>query len=91
MRQYATAPLLSDIEWLDASWTVQKCLQQAERAPDVWMKDHMRSLADKWLAMASSLALEEERIGQGRSYTGRSVVEPPDPSELSSFSLHGRA
>jgi hypothetical protein len=41
----------------------QKCLQQAERAPDVWMKDHMRSLADKWLAMASSLALEEERIG----------------------------
>ena len=38
----------------------QKCLQQAERAPDVWMKDHMRKLADKWLQMAASLAREEE-------------------------------
>jgi len=40
----------------------QKCLQQAERAPDVWMKDHMRLLADKWLEMAASIAREEERI-----------------------------
>jgi hypothetical protein len=38
-----------------------KCLQQAERAPDVWMKDHMRLLADKWLEMAASLTHEEER------------------------------
>jgi hypothetical protein len=38
----------------------QKCLQQAERAPDVWMKDHMRLLADKWLQMAASLTREEE-------------------------------
>jgi hypothetical protein len=41
----------------------QKCLQQAERAPDVWMKDHMRKLADKWLQMAASLNREEERAG----------------------------
>jgi hypothetical protein len=37
----------------------RKCLQQAERAPDVWMKDHMRLLADKWLEMAASLTHEE--------------------------------
>ena len=37
-----------------------KCLQQAERAPDVWMKDHMRLLADKWLEMAASLTYEED-------------------------------
>jgi hypothetical protein len=37
-----------------------KCLQQAERAPDVWMKDHMRLLADKWLEMAASLTHEED-------------------------------
>jgi hypothetical protein len=38
----------------------QKCLQQAECAPDVWMKDHMRLLADKWLEMAASLTHEED-------------------------------
>jgi hypothetical protein len=41
----------------------QKCLQQAERAPDVWMKDHMRLLADKWLEMAASHAREAESAG----------------------------
>ena len=41
----------------------QKCLQQAARAPDVWMKDHMRLLADKWLEMAASLAREDEGAG----------------------------
>jgi len=43
----------------------QKCLQQAERAPDVWMKEHMRSLADKWLEMAALRARKDESAGAG--------------------------
>jgi hypothetical protein len=39
-------------------WKAQNCLEQADHARDVWMKDHLRMLADKWFEMADSLTHE---------------------------------
>ncbi len=40
----------------------EKCLDQAELAPDEWMKSLMRMLADDWIELAAKAASDEEGV-----------------------------